>query len=313
MADPNPDDLMALDPETVAPADLAVEDLRARLAVEENLVRTRAAQLTAVLAAEDTERAVSLVPTLLDRLVADDDHSVVLKATLTALVPIADDRPDALDGGARPLVPLLGHDLPLIRTFAARVVRPLAAEHPEWFVPHVGTLIDVLGREDHDLSEDVETMPGKQDPTNEQYRNMTQEIEQRRFIARGVAANLLLAVSETEPGALEGHVTGLIDLLDVEDASVVAASAGAIAGLAQETPSAAREATQPLCGCLDSPDDTVRARAVTALGFLGDPAAVEPLRAVADDPDADEDLRALAAETAGWLEGDGDAGDDGDR
>jgi HEAT repeat protein len=91
-------------------------------------------------------------------------------------------------------------------------------------------------------------------------------------------------------------------LLDDDNPAVRAAAAGTLAALAEHQPTELNEVVPPLIDALDDVDETVRARAVAALGHLGDDAAVDPLREVAGNEDTDADLRDLAAETADFLD-----------
>ncbi|WP_049899434.1 HEAT repeat domain-containing protein [Halococcus agarilyticus] len=296
------DDIRELDPDEITPADVDIEHVRAALTDEENLVRTHAAKIAGTLANQDPDVVVALVPTLLDRLA--EDHSVVLKESLTALALVADERPAELADGVPALVDLLDHDLPLVRTFAARVVRPLAAEHPEWFATELDDLLATLDGEITDLVEELEEPPMGGLSTFEQYRAIGEEGRKRQLAARAVAANVVVAVAEADSDAVVEHVPELVDLLDGDDTLLVATSADAIANVAEDHPDAATAAVEPLCACLDGHDETARASAVAALGFVGDDEAVGPLREVANDEEADEDLRALAADTADWLDRD---------
>lgn len=295
-------DVRELDPDAVTPADVDIERVRAGLTDEENLVRTHAAKIAGALAARDADAVTPLVPTLLDRLA--EEHSVVLKESLTALALVADEHPTELADGLSALVGLLDHDLPLLRTFAARVVRPLAAEHPGWFATELDGLLAALDSEATDPDPELERPPTGERSSFEQYDAIAEQARQRRLAARAVAANVVLAVAEADSDAVVEHLSTLVARLDSDDGLVVTTSAGAIASIAEDHPDAASEATEPLCACLDATDETTRARAIRALGFIGDDGAVGPIREVADDENAGEDLRALAADTADWLDRD---------
>lgn len=295
-------DIRELDPDEVTTADIDIERVRAGLTDEENLVRTHAAKIAGALAAHDVDAVTPLVSTLLDRLA--EDHSVVLKESLTALALVADERPAELADGVPALVDLLDDELPLIRTFAARVVRPLAAEQPEWFAAELDGLLTVLDSEITNLVEGLEEPPMGGLSTFEQYRAIGEEGRKRQLAARAVAANVVVAVAEADSAAVVEHVPAIVDLLDSDDTLLITTSADVIASVAEDHPDATGAAVEPLCVCLDTHDGAARANVVTALGYIGDDTAVGPLREVANDADADEDLRALAAETADWLDHD---------
>lgn len=295
-------DIRELDPDEVTPADVDIDRVRAGLTDEENLVRTHATKIAGVLAAHDADAVVPVVPTLIDRLA--EDHSVVLKESLTALAFVADERPAELADGTAALVDLLDHDLPLVRTFAARVVRPLAAEQPEWFATELDGLLAALDRETAAPVQGLETPPTGEFSATEPPQPMDEGRRNRQLLVQAVAANVVAAVAETDRDAVVDHVPALADLLERDNGLLVATSADAIASIAEVRPDAASVAVEPLCACLGNHDTAARASAVTALGFVGDSAAIGPLREVANDEEADDDLRALAAETADWIAAD---------
>ena len=296
------DDIRELDPDEVTPADVDTERVRAGLTDEENLTRTHAAKIAGALAAHDVGAVVLLVPALLDRLA--EDHSVIQKESLTALALVADERPAELADGVPALVDLLDHDLALLQTFAARVVRPLAAEQPEWFATELDGLLATLDSEITNPVEGLEQPPMGERSSFEKPQAVGEQERQRQLAVQAIAANVVVAVAEVDSDALVEHVPTIIDLLDSDDTFLVTTSADVIAAIAEDHPDAASDATEPLCACLDTHDGAARASAVTALGYIGDDSVVGPLREVANDGEADEDLRALAAETADWLDHD---------
>ena len=300
MATSESDDIRDIDPETVTADDIDIDRVETGLESDENLIRTHAAQLTTALAAEDPQSITPLVPTLAEMF--DDDRSVVLKEVLFSLSLLAEDDPDAVVDVAGDLVGVLDHDLPLINSAGARALRPLAVEHPTAFVEHVDELLTVVERPVSDPMEGLDPSPNPDVVRAETVENVRAQSQRRQLAARVVAANVVVEVAHVETGAVLPHTGRLVELLDDDDPAVRSASAGALATVAEHLPDTLDEAVPSLTDALDDVDDTTRARAVAALGYVGDDAAVDPLRELAADEDADEDLREMAAETADFLD-----------
>lgn len=293
------DDIREIDPETASPEQIDIDRVRDGLRSDENLVRTHAAQVTTVLAAEDPRAVEPLVPTLTDMF--DDDRSVVLKEVLFSLSLLAEEDPDALVDATGGLLSVLDHDLPVVRSAGARAIRPLAVERPAAFVDHVDDLLAVVEQPVSDPTEGLEPSPNDGPIRAETVENVREQAQRRQHSARVVAATALVEIADIAPQALSAHCDALIALLDDDSPAIRAASAGALAALAERDPDALAGAVDPLTAVLDDVDEATRARAVAALGFLGDEDAVEPLRELAADEDADDDLREMAAETADFL------------
>jgi HEAT repeat protein len=295
------DDIRDIDPETVEAGEVDIDRVEAGLRSDENLVRTHAAQLTTAVAADDPRAIRPLVPTLAD--LFDDDRSVVLKEVLFALSLLAEADPDAVVDVADGLVGVLDHDLPVIHSAGARALRPLAVECPEAFVDHVDDLMAVVERPVSDPMEGLDPSPNPDMIRTETVENVRGQSRRRQVTARVVAATVIVEVADIEPAAVRPHVDRLVDLLDDDNPAVRAASAGVLATAAEHRPDDIGEAVPSLVDALEDVDDTTRARAVAALGYIGDDVATGPLRDLAADEDADENLREMAAETADFLAG----------
>ncbi|WP_226010475.1 HEAT repeat domain-containing protein [Halomicrobium salinisoli] len=294
------DGIRDVDPTETPPAEIDLDLVRAGLESENNLDRTQAAQVVSTMAAEDPALVEPLVPTLVG--LFDDERTVVLKEVLFALSVLAEDDPDHVADDVGGLIDLLDHDVPLIRSVAARALRPVAVDRPAVFAAHVDDLLTVVERPVEDPTEGYEPDPNAHSAQVRTINDVRDKAERRQLAARAVAAHVVVAVADRDAAAVTDHVDRLADLLDDDSPAVTAAAADALASVAEDDPDAVAGVTDALIGTFDSPDDPTRASAVAVLGFVGDEAAVEPLRELADDDEADEDLRELAAETAAFVE-----------
>lgn len=295
----NHEDLKGVDPETFSVGDVPVDVILSGLESDDNLVRKRAATLNAALAAEDVDLVLDHVDLMLDLL--DDERAVVVRETVVALMWVAEEHPEALENTVGDLVGVLRHDLPLIQNYGSQAVRLLAAEHPEWFVPHVEALLDVI--EDERMNQLTEDDLAKMDQeTAEQYRGLDREEDKRHMATRTVAGHVVIEAADVDPEAVAPYADRLIDLLTHDSLGTRTWSAATIGNLAQYDRNLVTGAVAPLCDMVDNSDEMAAANAITALGHVGDERAVEPLRDATADDGVDEDVRALASETADFLE-----------
>jgi HEAT repeat protein len=109
-----------------------------------------------------------------------------------------------------------------------------------------------------------------------------------------------VAVTEERPESALDAVEAFATLLDDVDPGVAGPAVDALGELAAEDPAAVEPVSERLRACLEHDRSSVRARAIGAVGRLGDSRAVPTLRAIADG-DEDEDVREIAAETADFL------------
>lgn len=299
------DDIMDVDPETISD-DAAYDLVRDALTAEENLIRDRATSVCLDLA-EDIDRVMPVVPSLIERL--DDDNIVVLLNTTTTLALVAEQRPEKLNAAVEPLIERLGDDHSRIRVFAAQALQSISNASPEWFIPHVDALVSLL-------AERAASIESRADPIDtrmmEHVGHIRVEEKERRAIARSVVGDLLVTAANADPIVVKPHVSTLIDLLsyDNTDTVVVIAAVDALGTLAESDPESASEAADSLSACLDHDSERVQALSVMALGFINDPETVSSLRALAIDEERDDTLRELATDTADWIASASDSSSD---
>lgn len=302
MTDAPSHDILAV---TVGPDDPAddvpVETLRSGLRSEDESVRLHAANVASFVPREDVETVKAVRDELFD-LLTDDLGVVVYQATI-ALSLIAEDEPALLEPAVSRLVELLDGTHRSAATISATALGHVAVSHPEFLVDEVEELLATTARQPGAVFDDeaVEEQKRKH-PKRKQLRYVNREERSRRQHARLVTANLLVEVAEYDPALLVPYADDLASLLRVDDVAVATAIADVVATVAPEDRAAFASAVDPLVDRLDHPDDVFVATAVTALGFVGDPAAVDGLRALADDDGRAGDLRDLAAETATFIE-----------
>lgn len=302
MSDTEQHDVMAIRLEEGVPVgDVDLGAVRSGLQSDRNTVRIHAAEVAAGIATDDSDEAAVLVPDLAHAL--DDELRTVVYQTTIATTQIAEDHPLALEPAIDPLVDTLDHDLPLVRTLAARSLGFVALERPDLFVEHVDTLVDVTRRETEDVvSEDAVTRADLDPEQRQSLQQINKESQIRQLVTRAITANLLVEVAAYDPDALAPYADEFVELLDDDDTSVAVPSADVVATLAEADVADLSHAVDPLCDLLDHEDEGLAANAVTALGFVGDARAVGPLRDLAAADDADEDLRELADRTAGFID-----------
>lgn len=296
MTDAGRHEIMATDVSEAVPASV----LRSGLASADPIVRAHAAAVASNLPEEALGELQDLVPALADAL--DDDRRRVAFHATVALSLVAEERPELLEPAVPRLVPLLSHDLSLVRTAAARALGLVAEAHPGLLADHVGALLAAAARGPEDVLEPAAIERADFDyDRGSKYRAVNREARLQQARARSLAAGVVLAVAEHDPAALRPHVPGVVDLLAADEGGVASAGAAVLGVLARD---GHRDAvpTDPLLDLLSSADDDLVLAAVAALGFVGDRAAAAPIRGVAGDAGRDEELRALAADTAAFLE-----------
>jgi HEAT repeat protein len=293
------EDLLDLNPDSVTRDDVELDLVREALRNETDLVRDRAAAILLAFAEADPE---SVLPAIEEIAIGvDSDHINVTHKTLSTVVLLGEEHVDELEPLVEPTVGCLYDEVPRTQAFAAKALQPIAANHPEWLVPHTDLLLSVAQAELEDLTDDIPDETLEDPNAAEQFQNAAKEEQKQQFLARAVAANLLYEAVDADPSTAPA-VDELLDTIEGADGTVTAAMIDSIAAIGEAGPIAIEGAVEPLIELLDHPAEEVRARVVKALGFSGDDRAVEPLRDLADDPDAGDDLQALAAETADWIE-----------
>lgn len=306
MSDAQRHDIMAVDPDEESDLEgVSLETLRSGLRSDDDKVRTHAARVAAAAARADPTTVGDLVPTLVDRL--GDDQNVVQHQCLRAFSMLSREEPERVEPAVPSLVAALDHDLPLLATVASQTLGYVALERPDLFTDHVEALVAATDIEPSGLYDEAELAEADwfDQHKGEYFLRTNAEVENRDVFRRKILAHLLVEVAEYEPAAFVPHVSRFVELLDDEDDGVVAASTDVVASIAREDSDAAAEAFDALCSLLDHGDQGVVVSAVTALGYLGNPDAVGPLRALATGEggrDFPEEVRELAAETAEFLE-----------
>ena len=294
-------DIEDFDVDTLSPEDIDYDRVRSALSDEDNLTRDRAAAVCLAVAEDDVEAVLPLLPALTDRL--EDDNVNVLLKTLAALNVVAEAHPDSVADGVGGVCALLNHDLPRIQLSAGRLAQLVGVEHPEWFAPHAETLLAMLSAAVVDPTSGAERMGGFVGnwELREQLADIRRGEELQQYSVRAIAGNLLVEVAARDPDALVPFVPTITDLLDAADPNVVACAAELLANVATDDPDAIADAVPELIECLDSQSTAVQARTIRALGFAEATEAIDPLRSLAADESADENVRDIASGTVEWI------------
>ncbi len=298
MATNSPDPLGGTDPDSVSAGDVDVAEVRAALDSSNPLVRQRGVDVCESLAEDD----VDAVRPLLDDVAAlpDDSNSAIGLSAISTLDAVATADPEALDGRLDALVAATGNNIVDVQLTAAMVLGKLVVERPELVAPHARDIAEAVhatepADEPTDVSEYVDH-PSTQETIAEHER----EERERRISGRQTLVNVVVAVTEEEPEAALDTVDALATLLDDADAGVAGPAIDALGELATADSSAVAPVSGQLRDCLDHNSPAVRARAIGAIGRLGDVSAVPKLRTLADT-DENDDVQELAAETAEFL------------
>lgn len=272
--------------------------LEASLTASDPTERQRAARAVERLAASDADRATELVDDLLPLL--EDESVAVVRAAAEALVPIANARPEPLCADLDRLVELVAFDTAAIALAGAGILVPVAVEQPEAVAAHVGRLLEIL--DDGEVPAGADELPDSVDlaATREAIRNVVAEERERQRYVRETVANVVVAAAEADPTCLASEVDLLERRLADSNPVVVGGAVDALGLLGEIDTDAVAPARASLLACLDHDAPTVRARTVRTLGLIGDRESIERVSEVAET-DPDEDVRALAAETAAFL------------
>lgn len=281
--------------------DVSVQTLRSGLESEDNGVRLQAASVASFVPREEIETLEAVTPQLLDLL--DDEKGVIVNQATIALAIVAEESPELLEDGVPRLVELLVHDHSHVRAMAAKALGHVVVDHPEYFTDLIDPLVAAAVTPPTDAV-DVDKLddPSIERSQRETLLGLNHEEATRQQYAREITANLLVEIADHDPAAVAPHASDLLVLVEEGNVPLRTSTADVIARVAREDPEAVADAVDPLCGLLDHDDESLVATVVSALGFIGDPAAVEPLRDLAADERRNEDLRDMASETADFLE-----------
>lgn len=292
---------------SVSPGDPAtgvpVETLRAGLASDDSSVRLHAANVASFVPHDESDRLEAVVPELV-ALLEGEPEVTTYQATI-ALGILSEESPAAIEPAVSRLVELLGNDMSLIRSVAATCLTNVAMDRPELVADEVDTLVAVTTTTpDNAVEREHLENPELEPEQRESLHAIDWEEGVRQQVSRDVAANLLVEVATYDAQRVHPYREELLAVLEDGPTSVQVAIADVFAQIAREDPAAAEPAVDALCALLDRRDVSLVATAVTALGFIGDAAAVGPLTELADDEEREEDLRDLARETAAFIDPD---------
>lgn len=302
MTDADDADIMDVSVSPGEPASgVPVETLRAGLASDDPGVRLHAANVASFVPRDEAETLEAVVPELVALLDADQQEVTIYQSTI-ALAVLSEEHPEALEPAVERLVELLGHDMSLIRSMSATSLTNVAMDRPALVADAVETLVSVTATEPANAVEREHLdNPDLELDQRESLQALDWEEGVRQQVARDVAANLLVEVATEDPERIHPYRDELVGVLEEGPLSVRTAVADVFAQIAREDPDAAAPAVDALCDLLEYPNVSLVATAVTALGFVGDEAAVEPLRELADDEEREDDLRDLASQTADFI------------
>ncbi|SFL43913.1 HEAT repeat-containing protein [Halogranum rubrum] len=290
--------LDGITPEETTPGDVDDAEIRAALASSSPLVRQRGVEVLDSLAAQDLDA----VDPFLDEVAAAaaDNNVAIALGAIGVLDTIAATDPTRLDGRLDHLVSVLDTELVDVQLTGGKLLATLVVEEPDLVSPYVRELVVAI----HETEID-ENPPNfaevVSDPVTRRTLQEHEQGERERWLSsRRTLVNVVVAVAETDPEAAADAVDDLLTLLDDVDPSVAGGAVDALGELATSHPETVAPVADRLVGCLNHGHSLVRARAIRALGYLGDESTVPALREVAETDD-DEDVRELAADTAEFI------------
>ncbi|KAB1197839.1 MULTISPECIES: HEAT repeat domain-containing protein [Haloferax] len=298
MRDAGESPLAAVHPATVHPDEVDTGEIEAALGSADPLVRQRACKVCETLVEEDVESVRPLGSEIGGLL--HDRSAAVVQTALSVLTTLAATEPVVLESCLDDLVSVTETELNGVKLESARCLAALTLEKPGACVPHVPalvqTVVDAEGVEAIDDCAETVTDPSTRQTIREHNLREYQDGEN----ARELLANVVAAAVESAPSELHDETPSFTKLLSDENPVVVDAGLTALSMVAQDDPTAVA-VDDALVDCLGHDARSVRARAIETFGYLGSDTVVPTLRRVADD-DPDEDVAALAAVTADFLD-----------
>jgi len=301
-----------IDPEAILetarddPDALEVAPLLAAYDAGDGTTRTLMLRSVAHLTRDDPDRVVDHAERVREAL--DDGYPVAEGTAALICLELAPDYPDAVRPAVPRLVEMLEEVPPRKGYRAAQALVPLLEDDATAFVPVADDLASVVEdppEVDTPMPEELAEMSDEErKQRTETLSSRREEIQQdlsRTYGIQEFAAHALVEVANEEPEALFDNVDALRAGLNADPAAVRAASADALATLAGADPDAIDAAVDDLVALVGADTNGVQAYAIRALGQAVATEAVEPLRDLAADDDADEDLADLAAQTADFL------------
>ncbi|WP_435345905.1 HEAT repeat domain-containing protein [Haloarchaeobius sp. HRN-SO-5] len=291
--------LSGVSPESVTPEAVDEDAVHAALSSENPLVCQRGIAVCETLATADVDAVRPFIDAVA-ALTADETVATSLRS-IAVLDTVAESEPAALDGHLTPLVGVLDTDMVDVQLTGAELLGTLAVARPASLTPHVTHLVEAIRTtEPEPTPDDVGDVVADR-VTRRTIREHQLDERRRRLGARRTLVNVVVAVTEHDPAAATDAVDAVVPLLDDVDPEVAGGGVDVLGELATADPAVVAPASRRLRECLCHDTVLVRARAVRALGHLGDDAAVADLRRVAAD-DEDENVRSLAETTADYLE-----------
>lgn len=290
--------LDGISPEEVTPGDVDDAELRAALASSSPLVRQRGVEVLDSLATQDPDA----VEPFLDEVAgatADDNAAIAIRA-IGVLETVADNDPTRLDGRLDDLVTVLDSELVDVQLAGGRLLATLVVEQPDLVSPYVHELVAAIRATEPDKNPRNFGEVVSDPVTRQTLEQHEQGERERRLSSRRTLVNVVVAVAETDRGTVVDAVDDLVTLLDDIDPSVAGGAVDALAEIATSHPDAVLPVVDRLVDCLDHYHSLVRARAIRALGYLGEESTVPALREVAKNDD-DDDVRELASDTADFI------------
>lgn len=290
------DPLEAIDPESVTVEDVDESELRAALASSRPLIEQRGIQVCETLAKEDID-AVRPFLDEIGSLLTENNAAITLRA-INVLKTVIRDEPTAIEPVLPALISVLDSDLAGVQLNGAVVLGTLVVDRPDLCSPYAHRLIEAIQttelEPETDFSETIDRV------TKQSIQEHEREERQRRISARQTLINIVVAIAEEEPQVMVDEVDELVLLLD-GDPNVASGAIDALRAIAEVEPDAVIPVADRLIDCLDHDAEAVRAHTIRVLGHLAYDAAVPNLRTVAET-DPNNDIQAIAAETADFLE-----------
>lgn len=291
-----------VEPESLAPADVDADELRAALTAETAVVRTRGARVAVAVAAQDVEAALPFVDDIAARL--DDDSLAVARHAGNAAVMITESHPEALADHLDHVVTLTESDLGGIRGLGATVLSNVVLQAPETVAPHVGRLVGILADAEgtYDQSDlQLENVQELDRQTQEALSQQNQEEAEKRIAAVQIVANVVVAVAEADHEYVLDDLDAVADVVADGDPLVVGPMLDVFCEVAAADPAAVADYEGTVADRLDDPEPSRRARAIQFVGLTGATEYAPKLRDIAAETD-DEDMQELAADTADFLD-----------
>jgi hypothetical protein len=290
------DPLEGVDPEVVTVEEVDESEVCAALASSKPLVEQRGVQVCENLAKEDVD-AVRPFLDEIGSLLTENNAAIALRA-ISVLETVVRDEPTAIEPVLPALVSVLDSELGGVQLNGAAVLGTFAVDRPDLCSPYAHQLIEAIQATELEPETDLSEIGDR--VTQRSIQEQERKERQRRISARQTLINIVVAIAEEEPQTIVEEVDELVVLLD-DDPNVAGGAVDALRAVAEVEPDAVTPVTDQLINCLDHDAETVRAHTIRALGYLGDDAAVPNLRSVAET-DSNDDIRAIAAETADFLD-----------